>query len=83
MPAKKRSVEGCIGEIMKLPCHDEDGLLDTLGYKGKRDNAALIAAVIFRKAQSGDMNCIKEVIRMCGERTDEVADLVKIIDDIK
>ena len=56
MARKKRTVESCIKEIMKLPCDDADGLLDSLGYKGPRDNAALAAAVIFNKAQSGDMN---------------------------
>ena len=34
MAAKKRTVENCIHEIMKLPCNDEKGLLDALGFKG-------------------------------------------------
>ncbi len=83
MAVKNRSVEGCMREIMKLPCNDEKGLLDALGYKGKRDNTALIAAVLFSKAQSGDMNCLKEVMRMCTEQSAGGTDTVKIIDDVK
>lgn len=83
MAAKKRTVENCIHELMKLPCNDEKGLLDALGYKGKRDNTALIAAVIFSKAQSGDMNCLKEVLRMCMDTAEGATELIKIIDDVK
>lgn len=49
MARTKRTVAVCVGEIMKLPCADGGELLDSLGYTGKRDNAALIAAVIFEK----------------------------------
>lgn len=83
MAKKNRTVESCIKEIMKLPCDDPDGLLDAIGYKGRRDNAALAAAVIFNKAQSGDMNCLREIMRICQQDSADDGDAVKIIDDVK
>lgn len=83
MARKKRTVESCIKEIMKLPCDDADGLLDSLGYKGPRDNAALAAAVIFNKAQSGDMNCLREIMRICQQEAASDGGAVRIIDDVK
>jgi hypothetical protein len=82
MARTKRTVAVCVGEIMKLPCADGGELLDSLGYTGKRDNAALIAAVIFEKARSGDMNCIREIMHMCSQEQSGAAP-VKIIDDVK
>ncbi len=80
---RKKTVEGYIKELMKLPCDDKAGLLDGLGYTGKKDNAALIAAVIVNKAQSGEMNCLKEVMRICSQQGSDTGLSVKIIDDIK
>ena len=80
---RKKTVEGYIKELMKLPCDDKAGLLDSLGYTGRKDNAALIAAVIVNKAQSGEMNCLKEVMRVCAQQGSDTGLSVKIIDDIK
>ena len=80
---RKKTVEGYIRELMKLPCDDKAGLLDSLGYTGKKDNAALIAAVIVSKAQSGEMNCLKEIMRACAQQSSDTGLSVKIIDDIK
>ncbi|MBQ2816179.1 MAG: hypothetical protein IJE65_05895 [Clostridia bacterium] len=80
---RKKTVEGYIRELMKLPCDDKAGLLDSLGYTGKKDNAALIAAVIVSKAQSGEMNCLKEIMRVCAQQSSDTGMSVKIIDDIK
>ena len=83
MAQRKKTVEGYIKELMKLPCDDKAGLLDSLGYTGRKDNAALIAAVIVNKAQSGEMNCLKEIMRVCAQQGTDTGLSVKIIDDIK
>lgn len=80
---RKKTIEGYIKDLMKLPCNDRTGLLDGLGYTGRKDNAALIAAVIVSKAQSGEMNCLKEIMRVCSQQGSDTGLSVKIIDDIK
>lgn len=79
---EKQSVESCMRKLIKLPSVGGDELLDALGYKGRRDNAALIAAVMLEKAKSGDINCLREVMRMCSQEVDTVVG-VKIVDDVK
>ncbi len=83
MARKGKSVEDRIKEFMTLPCNDEEGLLDRLGYNGKRDNAALVAAIILNKAQSGEMSCLKEVMRACNQNAELSCAPIKIIDDVK
>ena len=45
MAQRKKTIEGYIKELMKLPCNDRTGLLDGLGYNGRRVTAIAQSAL--------------------------------------
>lgn len=82
---KAKKLSECLSDILNLKVREENlEFLESLGIKkAYADNKMLIAAKLFERAASGEINAIKEIRNILAETEINTGSIAEIIEAVR
>lgn len=82
---KAKKLSECLSDILNLKVREENlEFLESLGIKkANADNKMLIAAKLFERAASGEINAIKEIRNILAETEINTGSIAEIIEAVR